>query len=122
VVVGELYAALPDVLVKVGHEALEVFFGAVGPYGKDGGPAQFVDEDEEDVRFRSWFGDALRETKATGDTGACDGGGGFQEVSAFHCLFSNGRNALVVRVNFGEARRRYRTHTGDNWEFAQWLT
>jgi hypothetical protein len=31
----------------------------------------------------------LRETKASGDTGACDGGGGFQEVSAFHCLSSN---------------------------------
>jgi len=32
----------------------------------------------------------LRETKAIGDTGACDGGGGFQKVSAFHMYFSNG--------------------------------
>jgi hypothetical protein len=90
VVVGELYAALPDVFVEVRHKALEVFFGAVDAKGEDGGPTELVDEDEDDVRFRSRFGDVLRETKASGDTCACDGGGGFQEVSAFHCLFSNG--------------------------------
>jgi hypothetical protein len=89
VVVGELYAALPDVLVEVRHEASEIFFGAVDASGEDGWPTQFVDEDEEDVGFRSWLGDVLRETKASGDTGACDGGGGFKEVSAFHFLFSN---------------------------------
>ncbi|WP_433985182.1 hypothetical protein RBB78_16750 [Tunturiibacter empetritectus] len=86
-VVGELYAALPDVLVEVRHEALEVFFGAVDANGEDGGPTQLVDKDEDNVRFRSRFGDVLRETKTTGDTGACDGSGGFQEVSALHMYF-----------------------------------
>jgi hypothetical protein len=90
VVVGELYAALPDVFVEVRHEAPEVFFGAADAEGEDGRPTQLVDKDEDNVRFRSWFGDVLGQTKASGDTGACDGGGGFQEVSAFHCLFSNG--------------------------------
>jgi hypothetical protein len=90
VVVGEFHAAHPDVLVEVRHKASEVFFGAVDADGEDGGPTQFVDEDEEDVRLRSGFCDVLRETKTSGDSGACNGGAGFQEVSAFHCLFSNG--------------------------------
>jgi hypothetical protein len=89
VVVGELYAALPDVFEEVGHKAPEVVFGIVDADGEDGWPSQLVDEDEEDVGLGSWFGDVFRETKASGDTCACDGGGGFQEVSAFHCLFSN---------------------------------
>ena len=65
VVVREFYAALPDVFVEVRHEAPEVFFGAVDADGKDGGPTQLVDEDEEDVRFRSRFGDVFSETKAS---------------------------------------------------------
>ncbi len=90
VIVGEFYTALPDVFVEVGHKAPEVFFGAIDAGGKDAGPTQFIDEDKEDVGFRSWFGDVLRETKATCDSGARGGdSGGFQEVSAFHCLFSN---------------------------------
>ena len=72
VVVGELYAALPDVFEEVRHEAPEVLFGIVDADGKDGWPTQLVDEDEEDVGLGSWFGDVLGETKASGDTGACD--------------------------------------------------
>ena len=86
-VIRELYPTLPDVLVELRHEALKVFFGAVDADGEDGGPAQLVDKDEDDVWFRSRFGDVLRETEAGGDTGARDCGGGFQEVSAFHIYF-----------------------------------
>ena len=90
VVVGKLYATLPDIFVEVGHEGFEVLFCVVDADGEDGRPTQFVDEDEDDVGFRSWFGDVLRETKATCDGGARGGDSGFfQEVSAFHCLFSN---------------------------------
>jgi len=90
VVVGELYATFPDIFVEVGHEGFEVLFCVVDADGEDGRPTQFVDKDEDDVWFRSWFGDVLRETKASGDACACDSGGGFQEISAFHFLFSNG--------------------------------
>jgi hypothetical protein len=62
VVVGELYAALPDVFVEVRHEASEVLFGAVDADGKDGGPTQLIDEDEEDIGLRARFGCAFSET------------------------------------------------------------
>lgn len=112
VVVRELHSALPDVFVEVRHEALEVFFGAVDAYGKDGRPAQFVDKDEENIRFRSWFSDVFRETKASGDTGACDCGGGFQEVSAFHMYLLQWMKFVTAEVNLRKARSRQ--PTGDN--------
>ena len=84
VVVGEFYAALPDVFVEVGHEALEVLFRAVDADGKDGGPTQLVDEDEEDVGLRARFSCVFSETKAACHTSASDSGAGFQEVSALH--------------------------------------
>ena len=87
VVIRELDATLPDVIVEFGHEAPEIFFGAVDADREDGGPTQLIDKDEDNVRFSSWFSDVLRETKAIGDTGAGDSGGGFQEVSALHMYF-----------------------------------
>ena len=115
VVVGELYAALPDVFVQVRHEALEVFFGAVDAYREDGGPAQFVDKDEENVWFRSWFGDGFRETKAGGDTGACDGGGGFQKVSALHMYF-------LQWMKFVAAESELRRGPKPGWQPTQEIT
>jgi hypothetical protein len=115
VVVGELYAALPNVLVEVRHEALEVCFGAVNAYWEDGGPAQFVDKDEENVRFRSWFGDVFRETKAGGDTCACDGGGGFQEVSALHMYF-------LQWMKFVAAESEFRRGPKPEWQPTQEIT
>ena len=61
VVVGEFYAAFPDAFVEVGHEALEVLFRAVDADGEDGGPTQFVNEDEDDVGLGTRFSCALGE-------------------------------------------------------------
>jgi hypothetical protein len=120
VVVGELYPALPDVFVEVRHEALEVFFSAVDAYGKDSWPTQFVYEDEKDVGLRSWFGDVFRETKASGDTGACDRGGGFQEISALHMYFLQWMKFVGAESEFRpEAEWQV---TGDNREVARWVT
>ena len=90
VVVGEFHAALPDVFVEVGHEALQVLFRAVDPTGKDGGPTELVNEDEEDVGLRARFSCVFSETQAARHTSASDSGGRFQEFSALHCEFSNG--------------------------------
>jgi hypothetical protein len=114
VVVGELYPALPDVFVEVRHEALEVFLGAVDAYGKDGGPTQLVDKDEDNVRFSSWFSDVLRETKAIGDTGAGDSGGGFQEVSALHMYFLQWMKFVAADSESGKGPEPVATHIGDN--------
>ncbi len=62
VVAGEFYAPLPDVFVEVRHEAPEILFRGVDPDGKDGGPTQLVDEDEEDVGLRARFSRVFGET------------------------------------------------------------
>ena len=89
VVVGELYAFFPEVVVQVGHELLEVALYVIGAFGKDGWPSQLIDEDEEDVGLRARFGCVLSEAQAAGYTCAGDGGGGFRGISAFHCVSSN---------------------------------
>jgi hypothetical protein len=44
----------------------------------------------------------LRETKASGDAGTCDGGGGFQEVSAFHMYFLQWMKFVTAGSEFGK--------------------
>jgi hypothetical protein len=57
----------------------------------------------------------LRETKASGDTGARDGGGGFQEVSAFHRYF-------LQWMKFVAAESEFRRGPESVWQPTQEIT
>jgi hypothetical protein len=57
----------------------------------------------------------LRETKSSGDTGACDGSGAFQKISAFHLYF-------LQWIRFVAAERELKRGPEPVWQLTQVIT